>query len=989
MLLKQTNRTATLAWCPVPGQALIAAASLGGSFDVDFSSSAKLEIFSVDCADRRPELPVWASTESPDRLNRLDWSLFPGKELGLIAGGSVDGTIFVWDAAGLSSAVEPLALRQHTSEIKGLQFNPLQSGLLASSSADGQLYIWNLAGGIDSAQPYTPAPRNPHTDEISDLAWNRKVPHILASTSNNGLSVIWDLKAKRPAFTFQDKNRKLRCSSIAWNPDVATQVAVSSDDDSYPAIQIWDLRTAVAPVRVLEGHHNGVLSLSWNPFDANLLLSCGKDNSVLCWNPETGAVLAEFASFSNWIQQVQWSPRQPSLYSVASFDGTIGIHSFLGSEAPAAEAGPAASAAPASRVAPGSVRQAPKWLRRPCGASFGFAGRLACFGGDVAGRASKATPAAPASATVQIRQIVSDAQLLAKADALDHCLLTRNFAQFAEEREAVASQDGDRDAAEIWKLLSLLLTATREDLVEYFGYSKDRVTQDLHESLQKLSVPSSEEDLFCTVSDRPDGMQFPPEAGSGATAIPGLQSVIRRALMVGDFESAVQGCFASKQFDVALLVASCGGQELWERTRQRFMEEQLALRGDSVSATILAVVKGSLRSYIESVDVSEVRDALVLVCSYAKDDEFPFLCNLLGDRLEHHNLHMATVCYMCARNLEQCVRLWMRRFSSAWPSSGLVDVTELTCIFRSAIAVGQSSTLLADVLTAFADRVVAQGRLDQALRFLSMVEPTDRPSAGFDELLERIRISHSSSGSEAAAAPAAVFGVGSTAAAGAWAPPADSHPSLEDRYVPAEATLHPYGTAVSAPPVLEEPLSHMQSAQGPTPAYAQQQQQQQQQQQHPFPATAAPPATVFYKPGPSAAGAATVEATALPPSRAPAAASVRKLADFDIAVMDQYGQYIAFVLRDRFNHLFGGAATSAETKMRDGVEHGLSSLFELLENLSLPQEILQELATLGQSMQAADFATADGIASKLTKQYWGVPPYQKWLKVLKQLVVRR
>ena len=52
-------------------------------------------------------------------------------------------------------------------------------------------------------------------------------------------------------------------------------------------IQLWDLRFATSPMRVLERHKRGVLSLAWCQQDADLLLSAAKDNQVLCWNPNT------------------------------------------------------------------------------------------------------------------------------------------------------------------------------------------------------------------------------------------------------------------------------------------------------------------------------------------------------------------------------------------------------------------------------------------------------------------------------------------------------------------------------------------------------------------------------------------------------------------------------------------------------------------------------------------------------------------------------
>jgi hypothetical protein len=56
---------------------------------------------------------------------------------------------------------------------------------------------------------------------------------------------------------------------------------------------MWDLRNAFAPVQDLRGHTKGILAASWCPFDNGLLLSAGKDNRTLCWDPQSGAVLCE------------------------------------------------------------------------------------------------------------------------------------------------------------------------------------------------------------------------------------------------------------------------------------------------------------------------------------------------------------------------------------------------------------------------------------------------------------------------------------------------------------------------------------------------------------------------------------------------------------------------------------------------------------------------------------------------------------------------
>ncbi len=47
---------------------------------------------------------------------------------------------------------------------------------------------------------------------------------------------------------------QMHCSGLAWNPEVATQLVLASEDDRMPVIQMWDLRFATSPLKVLENH---------------------------------------------------------------------------------------------------------------------------------------------------------------------------------------------------------------------------------------------------------------------------------------------------------------------------------------------------------------------------------------------------------------------------------------------------------------------------------------------------------------------------------------------------------------------------------------------------------------------------------------------------------------------------------------------------------------------------------------------------------------
>ena len=163
--------------------------------------------------------------------------------------------------------------------------------------------------------------------EISFLSWNSKVQHILASTSYNGTTVVWDLKKQKPVISFSDSNRR-RCSVLQWNPDVATQLVVASDEDNSPALRLWDMRNTITPVKEFVGHTKGVIAMSWCPIDSSYLLTCAKDNRTICWDTISGEIVYELPAGINWNFDIHWYPKIPGVISASSFDGKIGIYNI-------------------------------------------------------------------------------------------------------------------------------------------------------------------------------------------------------------------------------------------------------------------------------------------------------------------------------------------------------------------------------------------------------------------------------------------------------------------------------------------------------------------------------------------------------------------------------------------------------------------------------------------------------------------------------------
>lgn len=120
------------------------------------------------------------------------------------------------------------------------------------------------------------------------------------------------------------------------------------------------------------------------------MISCGKDNKILCWNPNAETpgdeILSEIASTIQWYSDVQWCPRNPALMVASSLEGNVSIYSLFGGSQQQvqtsnkiADSFPgmdtfAHAPVPQSTAAPiiyNDLRKPPKWMRRPIGAVFG------------------------------------------------------------------------------------------------------------------------------------------------------------------------------------------------------------------------------------------------------------------------------------------------------------------------------------------------------------------------------------------------------------------------------------------------------------------------------------------------------------------------------------------------------------------------------------------------------------------------------------------
>ena len=113
-----------------------------------------------------------------------------------------------------------------------------------------------------------------HTRVITDLNWHRSDPNILASCSVDTFIHIWDLRdARRPSLSL---SAIAEASQVRWNKISSHLLATAHDGD----IKIWDQRKGTAPVQYVAAHLSKIHGLDWNPNVETQLATSSQDNTV-------------------------------------------------------------------------------------------------------------------------------------------------------------------------------------------------------------------------------------------------------------------------------------------------------------------------------------------------------------------------------------------------------------------------------------------------------------------------------------------------------------------------------------------------------------------------------------------------------------------------------------------------------------------------------------------------------------------------------------
>ena len=615
-----------------------------------------------------------------------------------------------------------------------MEFNPQKSSLLGTGGCDGTVQVVNIERPTHPDVFHNVTTTKHTNSEVVCLAWNRKVQHILATASNQGLTVVWDLKNKKEVISFKDPANRSRCSALSWNPDIPTQLMVAYNDDTSPCVQLWDMRNCNYPFREFQEHSRGVTAASYCDHDSNLIISSARDNRTFCWSLQDD----KFETFSELnlgcaATKIDWSSNLPGFIAASSSTGTVSVHSVLQKQ----------TAAPSQYL--------PKWIRVPCGVSFGFGGKVVIFG-------SKQT------SHVQIHVIADEPDVAQGAEKFDEFLST-DLRPYCKTMKDVANDEHERVT---WELLSVIsdgvndrrgiaavfgmnLLEVQSSIDEYLGRTQQKVdavdasrTERTEQEDRSFPDPTSLDseqldNFFDQLAKNTESMrQSPPPVSMGSRrGTPraagiieeigdvtdwsnGPEALIRRCILIGDFKGAVECCMKCGKYTDALLLAASGDKDLWKSTREEYTRRQR----DPFVRQLGYILSNDLEKLVVQSDLSEWPETLALLTTYADNESYGRLVELLATRLEKErfDVRSAVLCFMACGSFDQTVRIWASMSHSQTSQCGALQdlVEKMSCLY-AAIRPQTAGPIFSAKLTQYAALLANSGRTTAAMRFLMLI----------------------------------------------------------------------------------------------------------------------------------------------------------------------------------------------------------------------------------------------------------------------------
>ena len=737
-----------LAVCPIGrfGNYLVTASGSGSSEPENF-----LTVYKFDPQSVEEPLRKISSLKVSVPFSTIGWTRYGEEtkehEFGFIVGGHEDGSVSLWEATAICNAKENKKVnfgllqskKFHNSRVNLIKFNQKPS-LLASGSSE--IVIISIEKNLTLESPV----KCPSQDdaEITSLSWNEKVPHILASATLTGTTYIWEMKKSEVFLRIVDqgiigdgeeeKEQLPVDTKILWCSD-GVQILIAYDHPEYNFLTQYHMKQPSAPTAEYHGgHREPICDITKNPHDSNFILTLGKDDTVTLWSLRTQKPLVHLP-MSEKISSITWLNKTPDVFVAVSQTGAVSHH-HVNFSTDAFNKGE-------------NVEIPPKWLFKKSGVAFAFGGKFATF-------------SEKNSSNVSLHTLSGNLELSSKMKAFIEKTEKSDSVTFLEEKiQATKDNVRDKNSVLFWVTLKCLLKEDYQQLFTFMGFEKSKLQSEVFayigkkaEKLQKKerqrvtlvnpNVNDEAEEFWNTATTKNEKEENSKSNSKSSEVVHekpmtiqetltkninwnlGAEKLIKHSLLIGDLESAVDVALKCGRDAEALLIASAGDKNLFNKAKASFFSKNKDLFIKNIFSSI---INGNFEALFEYNVLKDWKEYILYAKTYLQGTEFLTFANNLGDRLSNNpDIYMALVCYILGQNYEKCVELLYNNFLKETEKVGKNEKKFfLQNLFEHLISIknvlrSESDNITDKIISEYCEILINEGLFIEALTYLSKLK---------------------------------------------------------------------------------------------------------------------------------------------------------------------------------------------------------------------------------------------------------------------------
>jgi len=269
-----------------------------------------------------PQAQIIRSFDTQDGLYDCAWNESNAMQ---VVSASGDGSVKLFDLNTRDNF--PVAQwHEHQTEVSGVHWNLVRKDMFVTASWDHTIKLFS------PMSPQSIMTYAEHTYCVYQAIWSPRRATVFASASGDGTVRIWDTNSPMSIHRIAPAHDG-EVLTLDWNKYNDNQLVTGSVDKT---LRLWDLRNPGMPMMIMPGHQYAIRRVKFSPHSSNIIGSVSYDMTMCLWNTNNSMqpMFNRFDHHNEFVVGLDFNLFMPGEVATASWDGYCTIWNANGQMRP-------------------------------------------------------------------------------------------------------------------------------------------------------------------------------------------------------------------------------------------------------------------------------------------------------------------------------------------------------------------------------------------------------------------------------------------------------------------------------------------------------------------------------------------------------------------------------------------------------------------------------------------------------------------------------